>query len=266
MSFLKPSVIATLRTTAGPFECARTLPREVMLDPEIYAIERATLFATASRDIEPSFRDQLASLPDVDRYRLGDLTLARGLDYDVNANWKILCENYSECYHCAHAHPQLARVSDLLVGSFQEGTVWNGGPMGLRAGFTTLAADGLALNGPRRGLTTEDATLVRYFLVYPALMLGLAPDYVSVHRLEPRAVDQTRVYCELYSEPSHPCAIEAIAAFWDLTNRQDWALCERVQAGVASALYQPGPFHSSERCVHAFDRWYARHLLTEDCQ
>jgi Rieske 2Fe-2S family protein len=45
--------------------------------------------------------------------------------------------------------------------------------------------------------------------------------------------------------------------FWDLTNRQDWALCERVQRGAASAGYAPGPYHATERCVHAFDTWYA---------
>jgi glycine betaine catabolism A len=266
MSLLEPIVIAALRTTAGPFESARTLPSAVMRDPAIYAIECTNIFATAPRDIEPPFSDQIATLPDVDRYRLGDLTLARRLDYDVAANWKILCENYSECYHCPNVHPQLTRVSDLLVGSFHEATTWNGGPMGLRAGCTTLAAEGIAINGARKGLTAEDARLVRYFLVYPAFMLGLAPDYVTVHRIEPRGVDQTRVHCEIYTEPSHPCAIDAIAAFWDLTNRQDWELCERVQAGVTSTLYRPGPFHSSERCVHAFDRWYARHLLTEDSQ
>jgi Rieske 2Fe-2S family protein len=45
--------------------------------------------------------------------------------------------------------------------------------------------------------------------------------------------------------------------FWDLTNQQDWALCERVQRGAASAGYVPGPYHPAEGCVHAFDKWYA---------
>ena len=48
--------------------------------------------------------------------------------------------------------------------------------------------------------------------------------------------------------------------FWDLTNRQDWELCERAQAGASSRGYRPGPYQSSEDCVHAFDRWYAGKL------
>ncbi|RPI48642.1 MAG: aromatic ring-hydroxylating dioxygenase subunit alpha, partial [Betaproteobacteria bacterium] len=51
-----------------------------------------------------------------------------------------------------------------------------------------------------------------------------------------------------------------VVEFWDLTNRQDWALCERVQQGSASRGYRPGLYHLSERCVHAFDRWYAEWL------
>jgi Rieske 2Fe-2S family protein len=52
-----------------------------------------------------------------------------------------------------------------------------------------------------------------------------------------------------------------VVEFWDLTNTQDWALCERVQRGAASRGYRPGPYAPSERCVHAFDRWYAQWLL-----
>ena len=51
-----------------------------------------------------------------------------------------------------------------------------------------------------------------------------------------------------------------IVEFWDVTNRQDWALCERTQAGVASRGYRPGPYQPTEDCVHTFDRWYATHL------
>ena len=45
--------------------------------------------------------------------------------------------------------------------------------------------------------------------------------------------------------------------FWDVTNRQDWGLCERAQLGAQSRGYRPGPYQPSEDCVHTFDRWYA---------
>ena len=30
--------------------------------------------------------------------------------------------------------------------------------------------------------------------------------------------------------------------FWDMTNRQDWHICEQSQQGIASRMYQPGPY------------------------
>ena len=45
--------------------------------------------------------------------------------------------------------------------------------------------------------------------------------------------------------------------FWDVTNRQDWKLCEGAQLGALSRGYRPGPYQPSEDCVHTFDRWYA---------
>jgi Rieske 2Fe-2S family protein len=48
--------------------------------------------------------------------------------------------------------------------------------------------------------------------------------------------------------------------FWDVTNRQDWSLCERAQAGVASRGFRQGPYQPTEDCVHTFDRWYANQL------
>jgi Rieske 2Fe-2S family protein len=158
-------------------------------------------------------------------------------------------------------HPQLNRISDLTSGFAQSGAGYNGGPMQLRAGFTTMSMSGAAALPAISGLPEEDHRLVHYYLVYPNLMLGLHPQYVLTHQAWPLAPDRTRVVCQWLFPP------ESIGApgfdpadmveFWDLTNRQDWALCERVQRGAASAGYRPGPYHPAERCVHAFDKWYA---------
>ena len=48
--------------------------------------------------------------------------------------------------------------------------------------------------------------------------------------------------------------------FWDVTNRQDWALCERTQLGVSSRGFRQGPYQPTEDCVHTFDQWYAEKL------
>ena len=56
----------------------------------------------------------LADLPDFSRFRMADLRCGKRIEYEVAANWKLICENYSECYHCAGVHPQLFRISDLI--------------------------------------------------------------------------------------------------------------------------------------------------------
>jgi len=48
--------------------------------------------------------------------------------------------------------------------------------------------------------------------------------------------------------------------FWDMTNRQDWRVCELSQQGIASRAYQPGPYGPRETIPAAWDREYLRAL------
>jgi Rieske 2Fe-2S family protein len=215
-------------------------------------------------DTAATLEDAMAEMPDVSRYDLASLRRAHSITYDVAANWKVLCENYSECYHCALAHPQLHRLSDFRSGgrSF-EGTSFNGGPMGMRDGFTTMSTSGERRNPEIEGITEQDRRHVHYLHFYPSFLIGLAPDYVVVHRVQPLDPGHSRVVCEWFypatslARPDFD-ATEAIE-FWDVTNRQDWQLCEMVQQGAAAGL-SPGPYHPLEYCVHAFDRWFITQL------
>lgn len=204
------------------------------------------------------------ALPDLSRFGLDRLVRARRLVYEIACNWKIVCENYSECYHCPGVHPQLDRLSDLSGEGFEDEPSYNGGPMQLRPGIDTLSTSGRSVWPRLHDAPVEGRALIHYWLLYPNLMLGVHPDYLLTHRVWPLGVDRSRIDCEILVRPEAASAADfdprEVAEFWDLTNRQDWALCERVQAGVASRGYRPGSYHSSERCVHAFDRWYATWL------
>ena len=112
---------------------------------------------------------------------------AHRIDYEIDANWKIVAENYSECYHCPSVHPQLHRISDVTTGSFHQAACFNGGPMELRPGFSTMSMSGISKTGPIVGLPAEQHNQVHYYVVYPNLMLGLDPDYLLVHRAWPLA-------------------------------------------------------------------------------
>jgi Rieske 2Fe-2S family protein len=209
----------------------------------------------------------LRDLPDLSRFAMGELRCGQRIEYEVAANWKLICENYSECYHCANAHPQLFRISDLISRSERRqetGACFNGGPMLMRDGVETMSMSGRRTVAPIPGLSAADHRYVYYYVVYPNLLLSPHPDYVLTHTAWPLAPDRTRIVCEwLFTA-------EAMASpgfdpgdmveFWDVTNRQDWRLCERTQAGAASRAFQPGPYTPTEDCVHTFDAWYADRL------
>lgn len=210
---------------------------------------------------------QLEDLPDFSRFRLPELRCGWRRTYEVRANWKLICENYSECYHCPGAHPQLARLSDLISRSarpMEIGACYYGGPMQLRDGIETMSLTGKRTVPVIPGLPADDHRYVYYYVIYPNLLLSPHPDYVLTHTAWPLAADRTRVDCELLftrEALAHPGFDPAdVADFWDLTNRQDWALCERAQLGAGSRGYRPGPYQAAEDCVHTFDRWYAERL------
>lgn len=208
--------------------------------------------------------DAMSGFPDLERYGLESLRRAHSITYDVAANWKVICENYSECYHCALVHPQLNRLTDFRSGgpSFV-GSSFNGGPMELREGFTTLSISGERRFPEIEGINNEDRRTIHYLHFYPSFLIGLAPDYVVVHRIEPLDAANSRVRCEWFY-PATTVALPEFDAsdaveFWDMTNLQDWGLCEMVQIGAAARL-APGPYHPMEFCVHAFDRWFVEQL------
>ena len=194
------------------------------------------------------------------RYRMAELVPMRRIDYDVRANWKLIFENYSECYHCATAHPQLVKLSPADSG---ENDLTEGPFLG---GYMTIPeAEGLSINGracarPVGDLPADDLKRVYYYSIFPNMLLSLHADYVMAHLIEPVATDRTAIACLWLF---HPDAAgdpqfdpDAGVAFWDQTNRQDWRLCELSQLGVSSRAYTPGPFSPRESISAAFDREY----------
>ncbi len=190
------------------------------------------------------------------RYHVGDLAVGATIVYDLRSNWKLIVENFSECYHCAVAHPELSAD----VPSFKAGIVtgYLGGGADFADGVESLTATGKTARPPFRDLRTED--LRRYYgmVLRPNVFLNLHPDYVVIHTLWPQGPDRTRVTCDWLFDPAMVAApgfdpSDAVA-FWDLVNRQDWELCEMSQQGVASRAYRDGGRYTPvERHIRAFN-------------
>ena len=183
------------------------------------------------------------------------LVLGATHEYVVAANWKVITENYHECYHCPLIHPELCEVSPPASGSnFDLPGVWVGGTMDLRDGADTMSLTGHSDGVPIDGV---DPRAVLYLGLLPNLLLSLHPDYVMTHRMTPLAPDRTQVECAWYFVSSDVDPAYAVD-FWDTTNRQDWGACESVQRGLASPHFRPGPLAPNEDAVHELVRTIAR--------
>ena len=201
-------------------------------------------------------------------YEMSRLVTAGTHEYDSSANWKILTENYHECYHCPSIHPELCRVSPPKSGeNYDKAGTWVGGTMDLRPGMTTMSLDGTSQGVPLRGLDATGLRTVVYVNVFPNILISPHPDYVMVHRLTPLAADRTRIECSWAFAPEatgKPGFDPSYAMdFWDLTNRQDWAACESVQRGLSSPHAVPGPLNPAEDAVYQFVTMIARGYLGE---
>jgi glycine betaine catabolism A len=216
------------------------------------------LFVNASGDA-PKFEEHVGNLGDLIRnYGCKDLVVAARHDYQIAANWKILAENYHECYHCSSIHPELCEVSPPTSGgdNLEPEGAWLGGPMDLYEGVETMSLDGKSHAPTLPRLTEGQDRTIYYFQLFPNLLISLHPDYVLTHRLRPLAPDRTAVECEwLFSkEAVEQEGFDASYAteFWDITNRQDWTACEGVQRGVSSRGYRRGPLSPREDAVYQF--------------
>jgi Rieske 2Fe-2S family protein len=224
------------------------------------------IFLSLNPDVAP-LADQLGDLVEhMARFDFTGLRSVKRIEYSVGANWKFIAENYSECYHCPGVHPQLNKLTPYDVGGdFDPNGGWQGGWMELAGDAQTMALDGGhgSRDGrpPMPGITPRDERCVYYYLVWPTTFLSIHPDYLLVHRLVPQGPDRTLVICDWLFEASTIAAPgfdpgDEIA-FWDLTNGQDWHVCELQQRGTRSSSWVAGRYSNQEASVHAFDQMVA---------
>jgi Rieske 2Fe-2S family protein len=190
-------------------------------------------------------------------YGLTDLVTGATLSYDVRANYKVLLENYNECYHCGPVHPELCRLVPAFSGG-GGGLDWSAG-IPHREGAWTFTSSGTSTRAPLPGLSDVERERHKGDLVYPNLMLSASADHVAAFVLLPRAVDRTTVVCSLLfaADEVRGSGFDPSDAkdLWDLVNRQDWAICESVQRGMSSRSYRHGWFAPMEEESLDIRRW-----------
>lgn len=216
-------------------------------------------------DVQGACVERLGDLASVERYGLDRLALGRRISYDVRANWKLIIENFMECYHCATIHPELVRVLPEFAGGYAaQYYVGHGAQFGPDiAGFTVDGSPGVTAI---RGL--DPAQDRRYYAVTvkPQVFLNLVPDHAIVHRMFPLAPDRTLVECDWLFEPSVVAGgtdLDRSVELFDRVNRQDFDACESCQPGMASRSYEHGGvLVPSEHHIGAFHAWVRGRLAS----
>jgi Rieske 2Fe-2S family protein len=200
-------------------------------------------------------------------YGLHNLRIGKRIVADVQANWKLVAENFSECFHCPPVHPELCRV----VTAYREAGAW-----GLRGaetkpeyaqGAQTLTLDGTGRIPPIASLSEEQRkTLYLPAMLPPGLFLNVQPDYVNAHMMVPTGPESVRiVYDWLFEAERLPLAeadLQHYVALWDITNRQDARNCEWQQQGMHSREFQHGVYVPQEFDCHRFAQWVRQGLAS----
>ncbi len=204
--------------------------------------------------LDPVIIQRFGSYERFDRYGIGELKIGKSISYEVQANWKLLLENFMECYHCGPMHPELC---DLLP-DFRSGKTYAYGDAATYASDAeAFTITGKASRPPLKGLQPEDLRLYYGEVLLPNILINLLDDHVVVHTIWPEATDRSRVVCDwlfdadVITMPNFD-PMDAVELF-DIVNKQDWEVCEMAQQGMASKAYRSGG-------VYVPSEWHIREL------
>lgn len=217
-------------------------------------------------DVVAAIEERLGDSEAIDAYDIANLSLGRRISYDVKANWKLIIENFMECYHCATIHPELTEVlpefADGLAAQFFVG---HGAQFGEGVqGFTVDGSEGL---DAIPGVGADQDRRYYAITIKPTVFVNLVPDHVIIHRMFPLSVDRTVVECDWLYLPSVVDSGKDVSASVELfhrVNQQDFDACERCQPAMGSRIYaNGGVLVPSEHHIGAFHDWVSARIRSD---
>ena len=246
----------------------------------------------------PSLENAIKELADpLATFDIENLKVAATKDYPIAANWKLAIENYQECYHCATAHPEYARMHTLMLddklqvrvqGHMLEkmeacglkqvnidyvDTEARPGEQGygfsrtaMFEGYKTGSEDGEPV-APLLGKLTDYDGGASDLTIGPFSFFLFYSDHVVGYVFTP--VDETHCQCRIYwmvrgdAEEGVDYDRDALMWLWDVTTYADERIIVNNWKGVNSRYYQPGPFSEMESLEQRYIEWILRELKTQ---
>ena len=206
-------------------------------------------------------------VPDrVRRYPLDRLVVGRRLTYSVAANWKVLAENYNECYHCGPVHPELTRLVPAFGGGGQDLPWEDGIPHREGAWTFTLSGTSDRQPVPRPRRERAGPAQGRARLPQPAPVAVRRPRG-RVHAVARRPSTAPRSSASCCSPPTRSPSRRSTRptprSSGTSRTAQDWAICESVQRGMSSRSYTGGWYAPMEDASLDIRRWLLPRLGDE---
>jgi choline monooxygenase len=161
------------------------------------------------------------------------LRFLRRWEYELGANWKIVAENFLECYHCPTAHPGFSAVMDVAPDAYLlETHAWR------------MTQHGPPRPEPRGAYDpVGEVERGQFHLFFPGTVVNVMPGRpnLSIGSMAPLAPERTRRFLDYFIAPDADDRwIEELLAFDTQVGVEDQALVERVQHGVRSGLLDEG--------------------------
>ncbi len=218
-------------------------------------------------DEPPSFEDtvlsevvdRLGTISNLDHYAVDTLAVGKRIVYDVKANWKLIVENFMECYHCATIHPELTEVlPEFADGLAAQVFVNHGAAFGDDIkGFTVDGSAGFDL---LPGVSADQARKYYAITIKPQVFINMVPDHIIFHRMYPVAADRTIVECDWLYAPSvveSGADLTASVELFHRVNSQDFEACEQTQPSMSSRMYRDGGvLVPAEHHISMFHEWH----------
>jgi len=235
-------------------------------------------FTKVLKDFDPFLRP----------YQIDRAKVAFKKQYTLRTNWKLIAENFRECYHCGPAHPEYC--SAVIGANLRESAdeelaartvVWQQKGLAtkgidfekdsfhfairypLRPGVQSYSLDGKAVAIPIGDHQDFDSGVLG-LVVYPNFWMDAVSDYMWTMRVT--AVSPSKTIVDLTwlvdgeAAEGKEYEVERLTAFWKITGEQDWKLCENNFQGIESSHYKPGPYAPVEMDVAKFVDWYLERL------
>jgi phenylpropionate dioxygenase-like ring-hydroxylating dioxygenase large terminal subunit len=203
------------------------------------------LFVNPSPDADP-LAECLGELPDIlaRDLDLSELQFHSRVEFSANANWKIVAENFLECYHCATAHPSFSSEVDVHPDRYL-----------LEEHPTFSSQYCKARKTGERG---------QFHLLYPNVGINVfpGPPNLSIGPITPNGTGRTERYLDYFFAPGVDSAwLEDFFALDDQVGREDMQLVESVHRGMASGVLEQGRLLlNAEPLLAAFQTWLGHQL------